>query len=199
MRLLFLLMVTFLGFNALETQKTSTSEQNSNTQTVEPVERSDLSEQEAAEKSLVTTIESEGSDSNRSSASQNILDSDDLLSSPKVTVSEASNWPFVMLTLLGMVACILLIAFIVKRFTGLTGMGSNDLKVVSAMAIGTRERVAVLDVRGEQFLIGVTSQQISLLHHFDEAPIKPSVSAKPSEFAEKLQSIISKQSSKGSE
>jgi flagellar biogenesis protein FliO len=57
----------------------------------------------------------------------------------------------------------------------------------------------VLDVRGEQFLIGVTSQQISLLHHFDEAPIKPTVSAKPSEFAEKLQSIISKQSSTGSE
>lgn len=107
----------------------------------------------------------------------------------KVTISEAANWPFVALTLLGMVACILLIAWFVKRFSGMSGMGGKDLNIVSALAVGTRERIAVVDVRGEQFLVGVTSQQISLLHHFDEAPITTGA-GKTSEFAEKLQGIL---------
>jgi len=117
---------------------------------------------------------------------------------PKVTVSEASNWPFVALTLLGMIACILVIAWFVKRFTGMTGMGGKDLSIVSALAVGTRERIAVVDVRGEQFLVGVTAQQISLLHHFDEAPIV-SNKDKNSDFAEKLQSILKHSSTKSSE
>lgn len=110
--------------------------------------------------------------------------------SPKVTISEASNWPFVMLTLLAMVICILLIAWIVKRFSGITGLGGKDLKIVSAIALGARERIAIVDVKGQQFLIGVTSQNISLLHNFDDAPIATNDSLKPSEFANKLQSIL---------
>lgn len=108
----------------------------------------------------------------------------------KVTVSEASNWPFVMLTLFAMVVCILLIAWILKRFSGITGLGGKDLRIVSAIALGARERIAIVDVKGEQFLIGVTSQNISLLHSFDDAPITTSESVKSSEFANKLQSIL---------
>ena len=111
-------------------------------------------------------------------------------STSKVTISEASNWPFVMLTLLAMVICILLIAWIVKRFSGITGLGGTYLKIVSAIALGARERIAIVDVKGQQFLIGVTSQTISLLHSFDDAPIATNDSLKPSEFANKLQSIL---------
>ena len=119
-----------------------------------------------------------------------------------VTVSEASNWPFVMLTLLGMVVCILLIAWFVKRFAGLSALGGRDLKVVSTIAIGARERVAIIDVKGEQFLIGATQQNINLLHHFDQAPIATqnnsghgdSTRSAPSEFAQKLQGILNSKS-----
>lgn len=115
----------------------------------------------------------------------------------KVSVSEASNWPFVLLTLLAMIICILLIAWMVKRFTGLTGLGGRDLKIVSAIAVGSRERVAVVEVKGEQFLIGATPHNISLLHHFSEEELE-AASAKnaieqskaPSAFADKLQSIL---------
>lgn len=115
----------------------------------------------------------------------------------KVSVSEASNWPFVLLTLLGMIICILLIAWMVKRFSGLTGMGGRDLKIVSAIAVGTRERVAIVEVRGQQFLIGATPHNISLLHHFSEEQVLASaVKASsepiktPSAFAVKLQTIL---------
>lgn len=119
----------------------------------------------------------------------------------KVSVSEASNWPFVLLTLLAMIICILLIAWIVKRFSGLTGLGGRDLKVVSAIAVGSRERVAVVEVKGEQFLIGATPHNISLLHHFSEEELLAAneksaleQNKAPSAFADKLQSIL-KQSS----
>lgn len=115
----------------------------------------------------------------------------------KVSVSEASNWPFVLLTLLAMIICILLIAWIVKRFSGLTGLGGRDLKIVSAIAVGSRERVAVVEVKGEQFLIGATPHNISLLHHFSEeeliaADAKSGLDTNkaPRAFADKLQSIL---------
>ena len=124
----------------------------------------------------------------------------------KVSVSEASNWPFVLLTLLGMIICILLIAWMVKRFSGLTGMGGRDLKIVSAIAVGTRERVAIVEVRGEQFLIGATPHNISLLHHFSEEQVLASAlkaSAEPiktpSAFADKLQTILKQSSAADSE
>lgn len=115
----------------------------------------------------------------------------------KVSVSEASNWPFVLLTLLAMIICILLIAWIVKRFSGLTGLGGRDLKIVSAIAVGSRERVAVVEVKGEQFLIGATPHNISLLHHFSEEELEAADAKSalehtksPSAFADKLQSIL---------
>ena len=124
----------------------------------------------------------------------------------KVSVSEASNWPFVLLTLLAMIICILLIAWIVKRFSGLSGLGGRDLKITSAIAVGSRERVAVVEVKGEQFLIGVTPHNISLLHHFSEEEL---IAAKaksvleqskaPSAFADKLQSILKQGSTADSE
>ena len=124
----------------------------------------------------------------------------------KVSVSEASNWPFVLLTLLGMIICILLIAWMVKRFSGLTGMGGRDLKIVSAIAVGTRERVAIVEVRGEQFLIGATPHNISLLHHFSEEQVlAPAVKASdeptktPSAFADKLQTILKQSAAADSE
>ena len=49
--------------------------------------------------------------------------------------------------------------------------GSSKIKVVSQMAIGQRERLAVVDVNGEQVLIGITAQQITLLKSL-EHPIE---------------------------
>lgn len=150
--------------------------------------------------STETPSAEEGNSNNANPESkQNSTVSDQKTEMPlkKVSVSEASNWPFVLLTLLAMIVCILLIAWIVKRFSGLTGLGGRDLKIVSAIAVGTRERVAIVEVRGEQFLIGATPHNISLLHHFSEEKVRASEekaaleqAKNPSVFAEKLQSIL---------
>lgn len=107
----------------------------------------------------------------------------------KLSVSDTSNWVMVLLTLLGIIASILLVAWIAKRFTGMSALDGKDMRVVGAIALGARERVAVIDVKGEQFLLGVTPQNISFLHRFDEAPIS-TARRNSGEFAQKLQAIL---------
>ena len=61
------------------------------------------------------------------------------------------------------------------------------------IALGTRERIALIDIKGKQFLIGVTTQQINHLHTFEEAVIpmndKPN-NFKQGDFVTKLQTIL---------
>jgi flagellar protein FliO/FliZ len=44
-------------------------------------------------------------------------------------------------------------AWLIRRMTGMTGMNNNAIKVVSVMALGARERIAVVDVAGQQSLM----------------------------------------------
>ncbi|GLQ87844.1 FliO/MopB family protein [Dyella flagellata] len=59
-----------------------------------------------------------------------------------------------------------------KRGKALSGNG--PLKVVQAVAVGTRERVVVLDAQGRRLVIGVTPSKIELLAelHAGDEPTK---------------------------
>lgn len=72
-----------------------------------------------------------------------------------------------LLGLLAVLALLMLCAWVVRR-GGLTGQ-SGVIKVVAQTAVGTRERVVLVQVGEQQLLIGVTPQQISLLHTLPEA------------------------------
>ncbi|MEI8609651.1 flagellar biosynthetic protein FliO [Enterovibrio norvegicus] len=70
--------------------------------------------------------------------------------------------------LLAVIGLIFALAWLLKRMKVPSLMGAKPgLKVVSQLPLGQRERVMVLDVNGEQVLIGVTSQQITLLKSLD--------------------------------
>ncbi|WP_439531253.1 flagellar biosynthetic protein FliO [Marinobacter adhaerens] len=95
---------------------------------------------------------------------------------------------------LGLVAVIAVIygcAWIIRRMNGMTGMNNNAIKVVSVMAIGARERIALIDVGGQQILLGITPSAIRTLHVFDE-PVVEAGSAGSSDFARRLQGMIGK-------
>ena len=111
-------------------------------------------------------------------------------------VSSLSNWPVVLLVLAGMVGFIFALAWFVKRFGGLNISGNRDMRIISTIPVGTRERIALLDVKGQQFLIGVTAHQISHLHSFDGAVVsEPKVEPtfRQSEFFNKLQTVMNPQ------
>lgn len=111
---------------------------------------------------------------------------------------ESSRAPDTLITMLslggGLLAVIAIIygcAWIIRRMNGMTGMNNQAIKVVSVMALGARERIALIDVSGTQILVGITPSAIRTLHVFDEPVVTPGQGSS-SEFARRLQGMIGK-------
>lgn len=93
--------------------------------------------------------------------------------------------------LLVVVALIFGCAWLVRRMNGLTGMNTGSMKILSVMALGARERIALIDVGGTQILVGITPSSIRTLHVFDEQVVAPG-QAVSGDFARKLQGLMSR-------
>ncbi len=93
--------------------------------------------------------------------------------------------------LLAVIAIIYGCAWIIRRMNGMTGMNNQAMKVVSVMALGARERIALIEVGGKQILVGVTPSAIRTLHVFEEPVVTPGQGSS-SEFARRLQGMIGK-------
>lgn len=111
---------------------------------------------------------------------------------------ESSRAPDTLVTMLslggGLLAVIAIIygcAWIIRRMNGMTGMNNQAMKVVSVMALGARERIALIEVGGKQILVGVTPSAIRTLHVFEEPVVTPGQGSS-SEFARRLQGMIGK-------
>ncbi|ANG61756.1 flagellar biosynthetic protein FliO [Marinobacterium aestuarii] len=69
------------------------------------------------------------------------------------------------------IMAILLVLWLVKRFTGL-GVQGHHLKIVAALSLGTREKAVLIEVGGRQLLLGVAPGRVSLLERFDEPVVE---------------------------
>lgn len=70
--------------------------------------------------------------------------------------------------LLFVIIVIFTLAWAFKRFgSGGLGMG-GVIKVLAAMSLGNRDRIALISVGSQQLLIGISPGRISTLHAFDE-------------------------------
>lgn len=86
-------------------------------------------------------------------------------------------------TVLGMIlviGVIVALAWLVRRMGKMNGFLSGEIKVVSSLSLGTREKLVVVQVGGEQFLVGATSQQITRIARIN-SPIAMSTAAAPAE------------------
>ncbi|HBX36642.1 MAG TPA: flagellar biosynthetic protein FliO [Pseudohongiella sp.] len=72
------------------------------------------------------------------------------------------------LWLMVIIGLILALAWVARRFSGATGFGGQGMKVISALPVGNRERVALVQVGDKQLLLGVAPGNVNLLHVFDE-------------------------------
>lgn len=93
---------------------------------------------------------------------------------------------------IGLIAVIAIIygcAWIIRRMNGMTGMNNDAIKVVSVMALGARERLALIEVGGQQILLGITPTAIRTLHVFEE-PVVDANNPPSGEFARRLQGMI---------
>jgi flagellar protein FliO/FliZ len=71
------------------------------------------------------------------------------------------------LSLLMVLALIIICAFVLKRFT-LTQQGVSQLKIVTSLSLGSKERVVVVQAGDQQLLLGVTAQQVTLIERLAE-------------------------------
>ncbi|WP_100639441.1 flagellar biosynthetic protein FliO [Marinobacter salexigens] len=93
--------------------------------------------------------------------------------------------------LLAVIAIIYGCAWIIRRMNGMTGMNNSAIKVVSVMAIGARERIALIEVGGQQILLGITPSAIRTLQVFEE-PVVEAGKANSGDFAKRLQGMMGK-------
>ena len=94
--------------------------------------------------------------------------------------------------LIFVVVLIFALAWLFKRMgTGSFGL-SGAIKILSAMSLGNRDRIALIEVGEKQMLIGISPGRVSTLHVFDE-PVDLAMGKEngQEDFASKLQTILS--------
>ncbi len=74
------------------------------------------------------------------------------------------------LWLMLVVGLILALAWFAKRFGGVQFRHHGSLKLLSALPLGNREKVVLMQAGDKYLLLGVTPSQINTLHVFDELP-----------------------------
>lgn len=115
-----------------------------------------------------------------------------MLSAPYAFAAAPSNLDLA--TTLGslvlVIGVILLLAWLLKRMQVPALGQQKGLRIVSQLPVGTKERIAVVQVGEEQFLVGITSQSIQILAKL-EKPLKEEELA-TNAFASQFSQLIKK-------
>lgn len=72
--------------------------------------------------------------------------------------------------LIFVLAIIMVLFFILKRFNHLGISGNGMFKLLASMSLGPREKLILVNVGGQHLLLGVTTGSINLIQDFGETP-----------------------------
>jgi flagellar protein FliO/FliZ len=102
-------------------------------------------------------------------------------------VTANMNSMSMIMSLLMVLAVIVVSAMILKRFQGVS-QSHQGLKIVTSLHLGSKEKVVVVQAGDKQLLLGVTTQQITLLETLD----KPLVNTKGNsvDFAQSIAKLL---------
>lgn len=115
------------------------------------------------------------------------------ISSPP-KINSSANLMNLVLGLGLIIGLIFALSWLVRRMGQGGLLTSNQMKIVAAMPLGTRERIVVIEVGGQQLLLGITATKINTLHVFPEPIIDSQQVAGQSEFGKKLMAILQQKS-----
>lgn len=85
----------------------------------------------------------------------------------------------VLLALGATVGLLLLCAFAARRLMGGLQRGDGQIEIVAVKALGSRERLVLVEVAGEATLLGVSPSGITALRELGELPPAPSADRQP--------------------
>jgi flagellar protein FliO/FliZ len=98
-----------------------------------------------------------------------------------------------MLGLLVVLAVIVALAWVVRRVQQAAPRGGQVIDIVSARALGPRDRLVLVQVGDEQVLLGVSPGRITSLHVMKE-PVRSAARSEQAtpEFAQRLMELLGK-------
>jgi flagellar protein FliO/FliZ len=96
------------------------------------------------------------------------------------------------LGLLAVLVAIFALAWFMKRFGRVQGNLHGKLRVLAGLSVGTRERIALVQVGEQQILVGITPGSIRTLHVLDHPIEQENLAASVPGFSDKLASFMKK-------
>lgn len=92
------------------------------------------------------------------------------------------------------VGLIFLIGYLMRRVGPLAPQGGQQIKLISSLALGPRDRLVLIDVAGKQLLLGASPGRITTLHAFDEPVVEvPDGPGMNSDFAKTLRKLLKRE------
>lgn len=113
---------------------------------------------------------------------------------PAAEIGSGRHLVSVTFALLGIIGLIFAISWFVKRFSQGGFAASSHIKIISAMPLGTRERIVLIDAGGQQLLLGITPTNINTLHVFETPIAVDNKIDTQSDFSRKLMAILQQKS-----
>lgn len=101
----------------------------------------------------------------------------------------------VVIGLIIIIGLIFLLAWLARRIGPGAIMGGQSMKVLSALSVGPREKVVLVEIAGQQLLLGVAPGRVSHLKDFDTPVIVPADSA-AGDFSAKFKRLLKQHNSK---
>ena len=92
---------------------------------------------------------------------------------------------FAVIILILIIPLIILAVFFLKRLSVHLPKGQRDILVIAQQQMGSREKIAIIEVNQEQFLIGVTPEKINMLHSFGPKNQKISEALTPTDLSKR--------------
>lgn len=98
------------------------------------------------------------------------------------------------LGLLLVVGLIYLIGYVMRRTGPLAPRGGQQIKLLSSLPLGPRDRLILVDVGGKQLLLGASPGRINTLHAFDEPIAEVAASSGlDTDFAKTLRGLLKRE------
>ncbi|MGQ7818058.1 flagellar biosynthetic protein FliO [Pseudomonas sp. A46] len=94
--------------------------------------------------------------------------------------------------LLLVVGLIFLLAWLLRRVQRMAPRGGQVIKLVATQALGPRDRLVLVQVGGEQILLGLSAGRITPLHVLKEPVHLADAQAASPEFAQRLMELLGK-------
>lgn len=91
------------------------------------------------------------------------------------------------------IALIFALAYVVRRMQNLRGIRRGSLQLIGGLAVGSKERVVLVQLGDQQYLLGVAPGSVNLLQRIEasDIPAAPQAETMPmSAFAERLRELL---------